>query len=195
MKIGLYFGSFNPIHNGHLAMANFLVEYTDIDKLWFVVSPQNPLKEKSGLLADHHRLKLVRLAIENYNKFSASNIEFTMPKPSYTIDTLTYLSEKYPKNTFALIIGADNLLTINKWKNYEQIIKNYEILVCKRPGYQIVDFDILDKNKIKIIDTPNIEISSSFIRKAISENRDVRFFMPEKIFDYIIEMNFYKLKK
>jgi len=195
MKIGLYFGSFNPIHNGHLAMANFLVEFTDINKLWFVVSPQNPMKEKSSLLADYHRLELVNLAIGDYSKFKSSNIEFNLPKPSYTIDTLTYLCEKYPKYTFVLIIGADNLLTLHKWKNYEQIIKNYNIIVCSRPEYEIRDIKNLDMSRVEIINTPLIQISSTFIRKAISENKDVRFFMPEKVYKYVDEMNFYKQKK
>ncbi len=191
MKIGLFFGSFNPIHIGHLALANYFVEFTDLQKLWFVVSPQNPLKKRSTLLEDYHRLNLVRLAIENYeSRFFASNIEFDMPKPSFTIDTLTYLSEKYPENEFVLIMGADNLVSLHKWKNYDQIIKKYKIFVYPRP-----DFDV-EKVKIDvnytIVDAPLIEISSSFIRKSIKEGKNIDFFLHSAVAKYVDEMNFYK---
>lgn len=193
MKIGLFFGSFNPIHIGHLALANFFVEFTDLDKLWFVVSPQNPFKERKNLLAENHRLYMVRIAIEDIpEKYQASNIEFNMPKPSYTIDTLTYLKEKYPDFEFVLIMGADNLINLYKWKNSEEIIKNHKIFVYPRPG---IDTDIIDTEAdYKVFDAPNIEISSSFIRNAISENKNVSFFMPEKVAKYVEEMNFYKKK-
>ena len=191
MKIGLYFGSFNPIHVGHLALANYFVEFTDLQKLWFVVSPQNPLKEKKTLLADNHRLYMVRLAIENVSaKYFASNIEFEMPKPSYTIDTLTYLKEKYPENEFILIMGADNLVTLHKWKNFQELIKNHEIYVYPRPNVDLSH--IKAKANYTIFEAPQIEISSSFIRKAIADEKNVDFFMPETVAKYIDEMNFYR---
>ncbi|MBN2893706.1 MAG: nicotinate-nucleotide adenylyltransferase [Bacteroidales bacterium] len=191
MKIGLFFGSFNPIHIGHLALANYFVEYSDIDKLWFVVSPQNPFKERKTLLADNQRLYMVRLAIENMpEKYFASNIEFEMPKPSYTIDTLTYLKEKYPDKEFILIMGADNLVNLHKWKNYEEIIKNHKIYVYPRPEADLSQ--IKTEADFKIFDAPLIEISSSFIRNSINNSKDVRFFMPEGVAKYVEEMNFYK---
>jgi len=189
-KTGLYFGSFNPVHIGHMAIANYMVEFTDIDQLWFVVSPQNPLKKKSSLLADHHRLALLNIAIDDSLLFKASNIEFKMPRPSYTIDTLTYLNEKYPNREWVLIMGADNLKSLHKWKNYQQLIENYEIYVYPRPGININDYS--DKINLKIIDAPLIEISSSFIRKAISEGNDVRYFMPGKVAEYVTDMHFYE---
>lgn len=191
MKIGLYFGSFNPIHIGHLALANFFVEYSDLEKLWFVVSPQNPLKKRNTLLADNHRLYMVRLAIENVSdKYFASNIEFEMPKPSYTIDTLTYLKDKYSGKEFVLIMGADNLVNLHKWKNYEEIIKNHQIYVYPRPNINLDK--IKAKANYKVFEAPQIEISSSFIRKSIANSKNVQFFMPEVVAKYIEEMNFYK---
>lgn len=191
MKIGLFFGSFNPIHIGHLALANYFVEFTDLDNLWFVVSPQNPLKKRNTLLEDYHRLHLVRLSIEDKSgKYQASNIEFDMPKPSYTIDTLTYLKEKYTEHEFVLIMGADNIATIHKWKNYEEIIKNYQIYVYPRPNIDISNIQI-DAN-YQVFEAPTIEVSSSFIRKAINQGKNIDFFMHEKVAKYVDEMNFYK---
>ncbi len=187
-KTGLYFGSFNPVHIGHMAIANYMVEFTDIDQLWFVVSPQNPLKKKSSLLADHHRLELLNIAIDDSLLFNASNIEFKMPRPSYTIDTLTYLNEKYPNRKWVLIMGADNLKSLHKWKNSKQLIENYEIYVYPRPDIIIDDYS----DKIKIIDAPLIEISSSFIRKAIASGKDVSYFMPSKVAEYVADMHFYE---
>jgi len=191
LKIGLYFGSYNPIHIGHLAIANYMVEFTDIDQLWFVVSPQNPFKKKENLLADYHRLEMVNRAIKNDNRFRASNIEFSMPKPSYTIDTLAYLQEKYPDHSFNILMGSDNLESFPKWKNFEMIVKNYGVIVYPRPGY--------DSSKIPNFKTvtvaekaPLIEISSSFIRKAIKEGKDIRHFVPLNAWEYLDEMNFYK---
>lgn len=191
MKIGLYFGSFNPLHNGHLAIANYIAEFTDLDKVWFVVSPQNPFKKQENLLKDYHRLELINIAIKDYNKFKASNIEFKLPKPSYTIDTLIYLKDKYPQHEFSLIMGADNLLTIHKWKNYEQIINNYDIYVVPRYGFDLNNLNNKVFNRIKIADVPIMEISSSFIREAIKNKHDVRFFLPLEVWEYIKEMNFY----
>ena len=190
-KIGLYFGSYNPIHIGHLAIANYMVEYTDIDQLWFVVSPQNPFKKKANLLADYHRLEMVERAIADDERFQASNIEFNLPKPSYTIDTLTYLQERHPNYQFKILMGADNLKSFPKWKNFEVIIENYGVIVYPRPG-----FDETLPEKFMNIEfaknTPLMEISSSFIRKAIKEGKNVRHFMPPKAWQYLDEMNFYK---
>ena len=190
IKTGLFFGSFNPIHIGHMVIANYMLEYSDIQQLWFVVSPHNPLKEKKTLLADYHRLELCRLAIGDDDRFSVSDIEFGMPQPSYSIDTLTYLSEKYPTREFFLIMGADGLTTFHKWKNSDLIEKNYHRLVYPRPGINCAD---LSKHKnMTLMDAPQMEISSSFIREAIRQKKDIRYFLPEKTFHYIQEMHFYE---
>lgn len=189
MKVGLYFGSFNPIHIGHLAIANYMVEFTDMDRLWFVISPQSPFKNKKSLLAEHHRLRLVEIAIEDDMRFKASNIEFHMPKPSYTIDTLAYLKEKYPEYDFALIIGEDNLKGFHKWKNYEEILKNHHLYVYPR-DYQTIDKSEFDN--LTIVKAPLIEVSSSFIRKSISEKKQVQYFMNRDVADYIQDMHFYE---
>lgn len=190
MITGLYFGSFNPIHIGHLAIANFMVEFSDLDQLWFVVSPQNPLKAKSSLLQDYHRLALVRLAIEDDDRFRASDIEFKLPTPSYTIDTMTYLEEKHPGMEFQLIMGADGLRTFHKWKHSDLIVKRYHRLIYPRPGIDL-------KKAVRIpnatlVDAPMMEISSSFIRKAIKEGKDVRHLVPARAYKYIREMHFYE---
>ncbi len=191
LKVGLYFGSYNPIHIGHLAIANYMVEFTDIDQLWFVVSPQNPFKKKENLLADYHRLELVNRAIENDDRFRASNIEFNLPKPSYTIDTLTYLHERHPNYSFSILMGSDNLESFHKWKNSEIIIENYGVIVYPRPGFDLSKVPHL-KNITVAKDAPLMEISSSFIRDAIKEGKDIRHFMPQKAWDYLDEMNFYR---
>ncbi|MBR4265273.1 MAG: nicotinate-nucleotide adenylyltransferase [Bacteroidales bacterium] len=193
MKTGLYFGSFNPIHNGHLMLANYLVEYSELDYLWFVISPQNPFKQKESLLPDYQRLELVNRAIEGYKKFQACDIEFSMPKPSYTIDTLTYLKEKYPTREFYLIMGTDNLERLDRWKNSEQIVENYHIIVFPRNGSD--GGPMKNHPNITLVNTPIIEVSSTFIRESIQNGNDVRFFMPEKAWEYLDEMNFYKKKK
>jgi nicotinate-nucleotide adenylyltransferase len=193
MKTGLFFGSFNPIHIGHLAIANYVVEFTDIEQVWFVVSPHNPLKKKAGLLADYHRLSLVREAIDEDSRFKVSNIEFKMPQPSYTIDTLAYLQEKYPEREFALIMGSDGLETFHKWKNYEDLMHRYKRYVYPRKGTDI--------NKLKntenciFIDAPLMEISSTFIRNSIREGKDIKYFLNEKVYKYIKEMHFYESSK
>jgi len=191
MKTGLLFGSFNPIHIGHLAIANYFTEYSDIDQAWFVVSPQNPLKERSNLLEDYHRLHLVNLAIEGFSKFKSCNIEFSLPKPSFTIDTLMYLSEKYPFYKFVLIIGGDNVPTFEKWKNYREIIRQFEVYVYPRPGINLNDI-LQEFPTFKVFNAPLIEISSSFIRSSIRDKKDMRFFLNEKDFEYIREMHFYE---
>ena len=196
-KIGLYFGSFNPIHIGHLAIANYMIEFSpDLDHIWFVISPQNPLKKKSTLLANHHRLYLAELAIGNDPELEVSDIEFNLPRPSYTIDTLTYLEERYPTNRFALIMGADNLNTMNKWKNHDLLLEKYEIYIYPRPGYQTdkiaAEETLTGNSKIHIVDAPLIEISSSFIRTSINEGKNIRYFLPPKVYEYIREMHFYE---
>lgn len=187
--VGLYFGSFNPIHLGHLAIANYIVEFSDLSELWFIVSPQNPLKQKKSLLADYQRLEIVNRAIANYPKFKVSNIEFYMPKPSYTIDTIAYLEEKYPKKQFAIIIGEDNLNSLKKWKNYEEILKR-KIIVYPRPNCKKTIFH--EHKNVKFLEAPLMEISSSFIRDAIKKGKNIHFFVPQKALEYISEMNFYK---
>jgi nicotinate-nucleotide adenylyltransferase len=190
MKVGLFFGSFNPIHVGHMVLANYMLEFTDLEQIWFVVSPHNPLKQKSSLLDQNHRLQLVNIAIENQSKFKASNIEFKLPQPSYTINTLTYLTEKYPNTKFALIMGSDNLENFHKWKNYEEILKRFELYVYHRPEN---DGGALKNHaNVKLINAPLMEISSTLIRQAIREKKDVQFFVPEKVWEYIQEMHFYE---
>jgi nicotinate-nucleotide adenylyltransferase len=189
-KTGLLFGSFNPIHNGHLILASYMAAFTDLDEVWFVVSPQNPLKEKNSLLADYHRLALVRLAIEEHPKMKAEDIEFKMPKPSYTIDTLTWLNEKYPDRQFIVICGTDNFQSFHKWKNYKQILDQYCLYVYPRPGYGLGEY--AGNPHIKLLDAPNLEISSSFIRKGIKAKKNMQFWMPAKVYDYILEMHFYE---
>ena len=190
MKIGLFFGSFNPIHLGHLAIANYMVEYTDLEQVWFVVSPQNPFKEKKNLLAEYHRYELVLRAIGDDPSIRATNIEFTLPKPSYTIDTLTYLSEKNPGKELAIVMGADGLGAFRKWKNYKQIIQHYHRYVYPRSGTD--PGNLPNMENVSLVDAPLIGISSSFIRKAIRDGKDVRHFLPPPVWEYIQEMNFYK---
>jgi len=193
MKIGLYFGSFNPIHVGHLILANHVVENTDLQQVWFVISPQNPFKEKKTLLADYHRLAMVEIAIEGNEKLRASNIEFGMPQPNYTIVTLAKLKEKYPQHEFTLIMGEDNLKSLDKWYNFEQIVTNYPILVYPRITNEISTFDFKKYPNIQLLhDVPLMNISSSFIRKAIHEKKDVRYLLTELVRKYIDEMNFYR---
>lgn len=189
-KIGLFFGSFNPVHNGHLMLANYIVEYTDLDSIWFVVSPHNPFKDKKSLLQDHHRRDMLEIAVKDDPRFEVCDIEFYMPKPSYTIDTLVRLSERYPNTDFYLICGMDNLVSFHKWKNYQVILDNYHLLVYPRKGYD--GGELLNHQSVQVIDAPVIEISSSFIRDAVAENKDIRYFMPEKAYKYMTDMNFYK---
>ncbi len=184
MKIGLYFGSFNPIHIGHLIIANYLVEHTDLDKLWFVVTPHNPHKAKKSLADNYDRLHLVNLAIEDNPKLQSSTIEFGLPQPSYTIDTLTYLKEKYPSKEFVLIMGGDNLAGLHKWKNYEQIIEHYKIYVYKRPGSALND--LAEHPNIEVLPAPLLEISSSYIRQLIKEKKSFKYLVPDKVHDYLL---------
>lgn len=187
---GLFFGSFNPVHIGHMAIANYMLEFTRIDELWFVVSPQNPLKKKETLLDDYHRLELTRLAVGKDDRFSVSNIEFGLPQPSYTIDTLTYLKEKQPYREFWIIMGADGLRNFNKWKNADVLAENYPRLVYPRPG--VSKEEILNHKNVTLVDAPLMEISSSFIRRAIRNEKDMKYFLPEKTYKYIRDMHFYE---
>lgn len=190
MITGLYFGSFNPIHIGHMAIANFMIEFGGLDQLWFVVSPQNPLKEKKSLLKDYHRLEMVRLAIEEDDRFRASDIEFRLPRPSYTIDTLAYLEEKYPGREFQLVMGADGLRTFHKWKHADLIVQKYHRLIYPRPGVELDGLPGL--TNATLVDAPLMEISSSFIRKAIAQGKDVRYLVPALTYQYMREMHFYE---
>lgn len=190
MNTGLFFGSFNPVHLGHLALAEFIIENTSLNQVWFVVSPHNPLKSKVSLLSDNHRLEMVHLAVDHDPRFRVSDIEFYLPRPSYTIDTLTYLEEKYPGYTFSLILGADNLDSFARWKNAELIIKKYHRYVYPRHGS--VSTGNISHENITFLDAPRFEISSSFLRQSIKEGKSVRYFLPEKVFEYIDRMGFYK---
>ncbi len=190
MKIGLFFGSFNPIHIGHLAIANFTIEYSQLDQIWFVVSPQNPFKNKAQLLSEYHRLELINRAIENDSRFKASSIEFKLPKPSYTIDTITYINEQYPDHNFRIIMGADQLPSFHKWKNSEELFKQSSFIVYPRPG--MPHHELLKTGKFELVEAPLMEISSSFIRKSIREGKDLRHFLNPEVWKYIDEMGFYK---
>lgn len=196
MKTGLFFGSFNPIHIGHLAIANYIVEFTDLDDIWFIVSPQNPLKAKETLLDDNNRLYMVRLAIEDDSRFRASDIEFELSRPSYTIDTMAFLSEKYPERDFTLIMGEDNLCTLHKWKNPEELVKRYPIITYPRvQSGTITDPSlkkILQSARVTMAKAPLMEISGSFIRRSIKEGKDVSWFLPAPVWKYIREMHYYE---
>jgi nicotinate-nucleotide adenylyltransferase len=190
LNIGLFFGSFNPPHIGHMAIANYLVEFAGLNQLWFVVSPQNPLKEQSSLLKEYDRLELVRQAVEGDLRFRVSDVEFRMPKPSYTINTLTYLKDKFPDHTFTLIIGSDNLENFQQWKDYGTILGNYRIIVYPRPGFS--GESVPGHNNIRLIEAPQMEISSTFIRDSIRAGKDVRYFVTAPVWEYMDKMNYYR---
>lgn len=189
MKIGLYFGSFNPVHVAHLIIANHILNETDIEKVWFVVSPQNPFKEESNLLNEYHRLHLVRLATEDDNRIKASDIEFGLPKPSYTTSTLAYLAEKHPEHEFCIIMGSDSFQNLQKWKNYEVIVKNYPIYVYLRPGFAVENR--IGANLV-ILDAPLLQLSATQLRKYIQEGKSVRYMIPDKVLDEIEKGGYYK---
>lgn len=190
MKVGLFFGSFNPIHNGHLIIANYICETTDLDKVWLVVSPHNPLKTKDSLLRDYDRLHLVNLAIKDNPHLKASDVEFKLPKPSYTIDTLVYIKEKYPQHEFCLIMGSDNIETIYKWKNYEMLLNNYTIYIYPRKAS---DKNPYPENKnIHFLDFPFLDISATFIRNNLKKGVSMQYFLPEAVWKYIAENNLYR---
>jgi len=195
-KIGLYFGSFNPVHIGHTAIAGYMTEFAGLDQVWFVVSPHNPLKKKETLLADHQRLYITQLAIGDNVRLKASDIEFKLPVPSYTIDTLTYLKEKYPKNEFCLVMGEDNLYTLHKWKNANELIRKYPIYVYPRPdsvkpSSPLLDH-ILSTADIHPVKAPLMDISGTFIRDGIKKGKDMSYFLPPAVWKYIKEMHFYE---
>lgn len=191
MKIGLFFGTFNPIHVGHLAIASHIATYTDLDEVWLVVTPLNPLKKKKNLLADHHRLAMVRIAVEDYPQLKASDIEFHLAQPNYTINTLIYLEEKYPRHSFNLIMGEDNLNSFHKWKNYEVILENYHIYVYPRIADNDAQKEVTHPH-IHQVGAPIMEISATAIRKAIAQGKEVRPLLPCDVWKYLDEMNFYK---
>jgi nicotinate-nucleotide adenylyltransferase len=193
MKIGLYFGTFNPIHIGHLIIANHLAEHSDLDQIWMVVTPHNPHKKKNTLLDDYHRLHMVRLATEAFPKIQASDIEFKLPQPNYTVHTLAYLQEKYPQHTFSLIMGEDNLHSLHKWKNHEVILQNHEIYVYPRVHSDLsVETSTSLQGSIHKISAPVIEISSTFIRECIKQNKNVSPMLPIEVWSYIEHNLFYK---
>ena len=188
-KIGIYSGSFNPIHHGHVILANYLVEFSDLDELWFVVTPQNPLKKKEDLLDDDERLKMVQLALGDDPRIHVSDIEMHLPTPSYTINTLTSLSEQNPDVEFVFICGMDSLQNMKNWREYQKILDNYELLVFPREGYD--GGELVNYPSVTVLKTPILEISSTFIRQCVKEGRDVRHFMPEKAFAYMKQNQFY----
>lgn len=192
MKIGLYFGTFNPIHIGHLIIANHLAEYSGLDQIWMVVTPHNPLKNKQTLLDDYQRLQLVFLATEDYPKIKPSDIEFKLPQPNYTVNTLAHLQEKYPQHIFSLIMGEDNLKSLHKWKNHEIILQNHEIYVYPRISLEADNLAFKNNPKIHIIDAPIVEISSTFIRENIKNKKNVQPLLPSKVWEYIDHNNLYK---
>lgn len=192
MKIGLYFGTFNPIHIGHLIIANHLAEYSGLDQIWMVVTPHNPLKNKQTLLDDYQRLQLVFLATEDYPKIKPSDIEFKLPQPNYTVNTLAHLQEKFPQHIFSLIMGEDNLKSLHKWKNHEIILQNHEIYVYPRISQEKENSKFQNHPKIHIIDAPIVEISSTFIRENIKNKKNVQPLLPSKVWEYIDHNNLYK---
>ncbi|MEH6408094.1 MAG: nicotinate (nicotinamide) nucleotide adenylyltransferase [Leeuwenhoekiella sp.] len=194
MKIGLYFGTFNPIHIGHLIIANHIVEYSTLDKIWMVITPHNPFKKKNTLLDNHHRYQLVQRAVEDYPNIEASTIEFDLPQPNYTANTLIYLQEKYPEQEFCLIMGEDNLKSFHKWKNYETILANYEIYVYPRVSSSTLPEEFKNHPGIHKVEAPIVEISSTFVRKALRDGKNCKPLLPDSVWKYIDEMNFYKKK-
>jgi nicotinate-nucleotide adenylyltransferase len=192
MKVGLFFGTFNPIHIGHLIIANYMAEFSDLEEIWFVITPQSPFKQKKSMLSNHHRLAIANIAVDDYQKLKTSDIEFKLPQPNYTINTLIHIEEKYPEYQFCLIMGEDNLKGFHKWKNYETILQNYELYVYPRISDGTTDSQFLNHPKVHRVAAPIVEISSTFIRKSIKNNKNIQPMLPEKVWNYIDEMNFYK---
>lgn len=189
MRIGLYFGSFNPVHCGHLIIANHILNETVLDKVWFIVSPQNPFKHSAGLLNEYDRLHLLRVAVEEDNRIKVSDIEFGLPKPSYTVDTLAYLAEKYPEHEFSIIMGSDSFQNLHKWKNYEVIISRCPIYVYKRPGFEIEN---RIQARLEIVDAPLLQISATHIRQLIKEGKSIRYMVPPRVMEEIEKGGYYK---
>lgn len=190
MKVGLFFGSFNPVHIGHLILAQTILEKANLDKIWFVISPQNPFKKKSSLLHEFDRLDLVRAAIKDNLGFYASDIEFNLPKPSYTVDTLAFLLEKYPKHKFSLIMGEDNLGSFHKWKNHEYILENHDLLVYPRPNSKASRLE--DVSRVKLIDAPMLDISATYIRNCIKSGNSINYMLPEEVSNIIYSRGYYQ---
>jgi len=193
MKVGLFFGSFNPIHIGHLIIADYIAQYSELQEIWLVVSPHNPLKHKASLARGHDRLHLVQMAIEDNPRLKASGIEFLLPKPSYTIDTLAYLHEKYPEKDFSLIIGSDNLESIHKWKTYELLLENYDFFVYQRRGFENYNHQNLDR--VTFMEAPLLDISSTMVRQRIADGKSIRYLVPDPVCYYIENSNMYKPSK
>jgi nicotinate-nucleotide adenylyltransferase len=195
-KIGLFFGSFNPVHIGHIAIAGYMKEFTDLDQVWFVVSPQNPLKKKESLLADHHRLYLVELALKDDDDLRTTDIEFNRPSPSYTIDTMAWLTGKHPRHSFVLVMGEDNLYTLHKWKNAVELVSRYPLYVYPRPDVVKKKNDLLEeiliKAKIKWVIAPLMDISGTFIRDGIRHGKNMSYFLHPAVWKYIVDMHFYE---
>jgi nicotinate-nucleotide adenylyltransferase len=189
-KVGLFFGSFNPVHVGHMIIANFMATQTGLEEVWMVVSPHNPLKPKKTLARDHDRLHLVRLAIGDNPKLKASDVEFGLPQPSYTVDTLSYLKEKYPTRQFALIMGGDNLATLHKWKDYELLLRDHEIFVYQRPSHDLGDLQ--QHPSIKIVEAPLMQISASYIRNCLKAGQSVQYLVPDAVYRYLEEVAVYR---
>ena len=190
MKIGLLFGSFNPIHIGHLIIANYMANHTDLDKVWLVVTPQNPFKKYGGLINTYDRLEMVRLATDNAENLEVSDVEIKLPQPSYTIDTLTHLTAQYPQHEFAVIMGSDNLAGLHKWKNYKLILRDYKVFVYPRPGYE--NAELASHPSVTITMTPQMELSATFIRQAIADKKNVQFFVPDAVLNFIDSKNLYR---
>ncbi len=189
MKIGLYFGSFNPIHIGHLIIAGHVADHTEMQQVWFVVSPQNPLKPSSVLLNEYHRLHLVQLSIEDDLRLKASEVEFKLPKPSFTIDTLTYLHEKYPQHEFSIVMGSDSFQNLPRWKNFEQLVRNYSFIIYNRPGFVVKDdFGA----KLIILDAPLLELSATDIRETIKAGKSIRYLVTDKVREEVERNRYYK---
>lgn len=188
-KTGLMFGSFNPVHIGHLALANYVLSFSDLDEIWFVVTPQNPFKESINLAPENHRLKMMEVAINNDDRFKICDIEFNMPRPSYTIDTLDKLKELYPTKQFSLIMGADNLLAIHKWKEPSRLMANYHIICYPRNGSELSTKKKLPN--VEIINAPLMDISATLIRDALKKQKNIRFLLPQGVYDYIQKNDLY----
>jgi nicotinate-nucleotide adenylyltransferase len=189
MKIGLFFGSFNPIHIGHLIIANYMAENTDLDKVWLVVSPHNPLKKRETLADDADRLYLVELAVAGNPNLQASDIEFELERPSYTVHTLAYLKEQYPDNEFVLIMGGDNLATLHKWKNYEYILKNHQIYVYRRPNFELGELST--HTNVHLFEVPMMEISATFVRQLVAAQKSIRYLVPDEVAEEIERSGLY----
>ena len=192
MKIGLYFGTFNPIHVGHLIIANHMAEHSDLEQIWMVVTPHNPLKQKNTLLDDYQRLHLVRLATEDYPKIKPSDIEFKLPQPNYTVNTLAHLMEKYPQHEFSLIMGEDNLKSLHKWKNYAYILQHHDIYIYPRVSEEAENLTLKNHPRVHWIDAPIVEISSTFIRENIKNKKNIRPLLPHNVWEYVDHNNFYR---